>query len=71
MFGSVLERPSARDVDLGVWFEEYSFERYLRALELAEQVLGTGRQGPVVAERAGRAGRRESRFQRSRSARTW
>jgi uncharacterized protein YutE (UPF0331/DUF86 family)/predicted nucleotidyltransferase len=51
VFGSVLERPSARDVDLGVWFEEYSFERYLRALELAQQVLGTGRVDLVVLNR--------------------
>lgn len=51
VFGSVLERPSARDVDLGVWFEEYSFERYLRALELAQQVLGTGRVDLVVLKR--------------------
>jgi uncharacterized protein YutE (UPF0331/DUF86 family) len=46
-----LERASARDVDLAVWFREYSFERYVKILEVASQALGTGRIDLVVLNR--------------------
>jgi len=52
LFGSILGQPSARDVDLAVWFTEYSFERYLRILEVASQVLGTRRVDVVVLNQA-------------------
>jgi uncharacterized protein YutE (UPF0331/DUF86 family)/predicted nucleotidyltransferase len=52
VFGSVLEGLSARDVDLGVWFTEYSFELYLKTVEAASRALGTGRVHVVVLNRA-------------------
>ncbi len=52
LFGSILGQPSARDVDVAVWFTEYSFERYLHTLEVASQALGTGRVHVVVLNRA-------------------
>jgi uncharacterized protein YutE (UPF0331/DUF86 family)/predicted nucleotidyltransferase len=55
LFGSVLERPQARDVDLAVWFKAYTFERYLQTLETVCQVLGTSRVDLVVLNRANAA----------------
>lgn len=52
VFGSLLEGASARDIDLGIWFEEYSFTDYLRTLEVASRILGTGRVDVVVLNRA-------------------
>lgn len=52
VFGSVLERLQARDVDLAVWFKHYSFEKYLDTLEVANQALGTGRVHVVVLNHA-------------------
>jgi len=43
LFGSILQRPESRDVDLAVWFRHYSFEKYLQMEELASEALGTGR----------------------------
>lgn len=52
LFGSVLEQPLARDVDLAVWFSEYSFERYVETLEATCRALGTRREDLVVLNRA-------------------
>lgn len=52
LFGSILEHPLARDVDVAVWFTEYSFDRYLHTLEVTSQALGTGRVHVVVLNRA-------------------
>lgn len=52
LFGSILEQPLARDVDVAVWFTEYSFDRYLHTLEVTSQALGTGRVHVVVLNRA-------------------
>lgn len=52
LFGSVLERPLAHDVDLAVLFREYSFEGYLEVLEATCQTLGTRRVDLVVLNRA-------------------
>jgi uncharacterized protein YutE (UPF0331/DUF86 family)/predicted nucleotidyltransferase len=52
LFGSILSRRWARDVDVAVWFTEYSFERYLHALDVITQALGTGRVHVVVLNRA-------------------
>jgi predicted nucleotidyltransferase len=52
LFGSLLEQPQARDVDLAVWFSEYSFERYLETLEAACRALKTRRVDLVVLNRA-------------------
>ncbi|MFQ6015819.1 MAG: HepT-like ribonuclease domain-containing protein [Anaerolineae bacterium] len=52
LFGSVLEQPPARDVDLAVLFREYSFQRYLDTLEATCQALGTRRVDLVVLNRA-------------------
>jgi uncharacterized protein YutE (UPF0331/DUF86 family)/predicted nucleotidyltransferase len=52
VFGSAVERPSARDIDIGVWFEKYSFAEYLRTWELASRILGPRRVDVVVLNRA-------------------
>ena len=52
LFGSVLEQPLARDIDLAVLFREYSFERYLETLETACRILGTRQVDLVVLNRA-------------------
>jgi uncharacterized protein YutE (UPF0331/DUF86 family) len=52
LFGSLMKRPSARDVDIGVWFKEYTFEKYLKTVEVACRALGTGRVHVVVLNRA-------------------
>ena len=52
LFGSALEKPLARDVDLAVLFEEYRFDKYLETLETACQVLGTRQVDVVVLNRA-------------------
>lgn len=52
LFGSILSRRWARDVDVAVWFTEYSFERYLHTLDVTTQVLGTSRVHLVVLNRA-------------------
>jgi uncharacterized protein YutE (UPF0331/DUF86 family) len=52
LFGSILEQPSPRDVDLAVWFTEYSFERYLKTLAVTSQALGSDRIDLVVLNRA-------------------
>jgi uncharacterized protein YutE (UPF0331/DUF86 family)/predicted nucleotidyltransferase len=51
LFGSVLVRPSARDVDLAVWFNEYDFDGYLELADTVSRVLGTGRVHVVVLNR--------------------
>jgi len=52
LFGSGLEQPLARDVDLAVLFREYSFEGYLETLEGACRALGTRQVDLVVLNRA-------------------
>ncbi len=52
LFGSALERPLARDVDLAILFEEYDFDKYLDTLEAACQALGTREVDLVVLNRA-------------------
>lgn len=52
LLGSVLDRSQGRDVDLAVWFRDYSFEKYLHTVELASQALGTQRVHVVVLNRA-------------------
>lgn len=52
LFGSVLEQPLARDIDLAVLFREYSFEGYLETLEAVCRALGTRRVDLVVLNRA-------------------
>lgn len=52
LFGSVLNQPLARDVDLGVLFKEYRFDKYLETLEATCRVLGTQRVDLVVLNRA-------------------
>ena len=52
LFGSLLEQPQARDVDLAVMFREYSFERYLETLEATCRALETNRVDLVVLNRA-------------------
>lgn len=52
LFGSVLEQPLARDVDLAVLFSEYSFERYLETLEATCRALGMRGVDLVVLNRA-------------------
>jgi len=52
LFGSVLERPLARDIDLAVLFKRYSFEGYLETVETACRALGTRRVDLVVLNRA-------------------
>jgi uncharacterized protein YutE (UPF0331/DUF86 family)/predicted nucleotidyltransferase len=52
LFGSLLEQPQARDVDLAVLFREYSFESYLETLEAACRALETNRVDLVVLNRA-------------------
>ncbi len=52
LFGSTVDQPSARDVDLAVWFRAYSFENYLGAFEAACQALGTRQVDLVVLNRA-------------------
>lgn len=39
LFGSIVEDRPARDVDIGVLFEHYDFDRYLRVLEATQRVL--------------------------------
>lgn len=51
LFGSVLEQPVARDIDLAVLFKEYSFDKYLEALEVASSVLQTNKVDLVVLNR--------------------
>jgi uncharacterized protein YutE (UPF0331/DUF86 family)/predicted nucleotidyltransferase len=53
LFGSILDRPVARDIDLAVWFSEYTFERYLKTLEVASRSLGTSRVHLVALNRVG------------------
>ena len=52
LFGSVLEQPLARDVDLAVLFKEYSFEGYLETLDAVCRALETRRVDLVVLNRA-------------------
>ena len=52
LFGSVLEHPLARDVDVAVLFSEYSFERYLETLEATCRALGMRGVDLVVLNRA-------------------
>lgn len=52
LFGSALEQPLARDVDLAVLFKEYNFERYLAILEAACQALETRQVDLIVLNRA-------------------
>ncbi len=52
LFGSILEQPLARDVDLAVLFREYSFDKYLEALEAASSALKTNQVDLVVLNRA-------------------
>ena len=52
LFGSLLDRPVARDVDLAVLFRQYSFEAYLDTLETARQALDTQRVDLVVLNRS-------------------
>ena len=52
LFGSTVDQPSARDVDLAVLFQAYSFENYVGAFEAACQTLGTRRVDLVVLNRA-------------------
>lgn len=52
VFGSALEQPQARDVDVAVWFREYSFDRYLEILERAQRALETPHVDLVVLNRA-------------------
>jgi uncharacterized protein YutE (UPF0331/DUF86 family)/predicted nucleotidyltransferase len=52
LFGSVLQKPLARDIDLAVLFKEYRFEKYLDTLEAACRALGTRRVDLVVLNRA-------------------
>ncbi len=51
LFGSTVDQPSARDVDLAVWFRSYSFENYLAVFEAACQALGTRQIDIVVLNR--------------------
>jgi uncharacterized protein YutE (UPF0331/DUF86 family)/predicted nucleotidyltransferase len=52
LFGSALKEPVARDVDLAVLFKEYSFEKYLKTLEVACRALETRHVDLVVLNRA-------------------
>jgi len=51
LFGSILEQPVARDIDLAVLFREYSFDKYLETLEVASSVLQTNQVDLVVLNR--------------------
>lgn len=51
LFGSTIDQPSARDVDLAVWFRSYSFENYVAVYEAACQALGTRQVDIVVLNR--------------------
>ncbi len=52
LFGSILEQPLARDVDLAILFDEYDFDKYLKTLEVACRALGTRGVDLVVLNRA-------------------
>jgi uncharacterized protein YutE (UPF0331/DUF86 family)/predicted nucleotidyltransferase len=52
LFGSVLQQPLARDIDLAVLFKKYRFEKYLETLEVACRALGTRRVDLVVLDRS-------------------
>jgi uncharacterized protein YutE (UPF0331/DUF86 family)/predicted nucleotidyltransferase len=52
LFGSVLDKPIARDIDLAVWFQDYTFDRYLKVWEAVTRALGTSRVHLVVLNRA-------------------
>jgi len=51
LFGSILERTEARDIDVAVLFHAYSFERYLETLEMICKALCTRRVDLVVLNR--------------------
>lgn len=55
LFGSILEGRTAHDVDVAVLFRDYSFERYLTAVEQTQQALGKAEIDLVVLNRANAA----------------
>jgi uncharacterized protein YutE (UPF0331/DUF86 family) len=52
LFGSTIDQPLARDIDLAVWFRSYSFEKYVATFEAACQALGTRQVDLVVMNRS-------------------
>lgn len=52
LFGSILEETTARDVDIAVLFQDYSFERYLKTVERTQRALGLAEIDVVVLNRA-------------------
>ncbi len=52
LFGSILTQPLARDVDLAVWFRDYTFEKYLETWEAACRALATRLLDLVVLDHA-------------------